>query len=72
MRHDEELERFVMAHSPRLHSILEASPADSPRPGISHEDFWREMEAEPLETENANAPPRKADEGLGPREPDGG
>jgi prevent-host-death family protein len=44
---EEEIERLVLAHSPRLRAILEAADqriADGQ--GIEHEDFWRELDAE--------------------------
>jgi len=41
---DDELERLLLAHSPKLRRILKKS-AKSIRAGhgISHEDFWSEM-----------------------------
>ncbi|HZF12171.1 MAG TPA: hypothetical protein VFE33_25575 [Thermoanaerobaculia bacterium] len=47
VRDDEELERLVLAHSPRLLSLLETSRQQIREgEGIRHEDFWREMEEE--------------------------
>jgi prevent-host-death family protein len=47
VRDDEELERLVLAHSPRLQSILKTSRQQIREgEGISHEDFWREMDEE--------------------------
>jgi prevent-host-death family protein len=47
VRDDEELERLVLAHSPRLLSLLEKSRQQIREgEGIRHEDFWREMEEE--------------------------
>ncbi|PYQ63000.1 MAG: type II toxin-antitoxin system Phd/YefM family antitoxin [Acidobacteria bacterium] len=47
VRNDEELERLVLAHSPRLQSILKTSRQQIREgEGISHEDFWHEMDEE--------------------------
>jgi prevent-host-death family protein len=47
VRDDEELERLVLAHSPRLRAVLETSRQQIREgEGISHEDFWREMAEE--------------------------
>jgi prevent-host-death family protein len=44
---EEEIERLVLAHSPRLRSILQAAQRQIREgEGISHEDFWREMDQE--------------------------
>jgi len=44
---EEEIERLVLAHSPRLRSILQAAQRQiCEGAGISHEDFWREMDQE--------------------------
>jgi prevent-host-death family protein len=47
VRDDDELERLVLAHSPRLLSLLETSRQQIREgEGIRHEDFWREMDEE--------------------------
>jgi hypothetical protein len=47
VRDDEELERLVLAHSVRLRAILETARQQIREgEGISHEDFWQEVEAE--------------------------
>jgi prevent-host-death family protein len=47
VRDDEELERLVLAHSARLRAILETARQQTQAgEGLSHEDFWRTMEAE--------------------------
>lgn len=47
VRDDEELERLVLAHSARLRAHLEAASQQIREgEGISHEDFWREVEKE--------------------------
>ena len=44
---EEEIERLVLAHSPRLRSILQAAQRQIREgEGISQEDFWHEMEQE--------------------------
>lgn len=44
---DDELERLVLAHSPRLQAILASSRRQICQgEGIRHEDFWREVEDE--------------------------
>jgi prevent-host-death family protein len=44
---EEELERLLMAHSPRLQAILEAGRRQiQAGAGIPHDVFWREVEAE--------------------------
>jgi hypothetical protein len=43
---EEELERLVLAYSPRLRTILDAARERlRAGAGIRHEDFWRELEA---------------------------
>ena len=45
IRDDEELERLILAHSARLRTILETARQQIREgKGISHEDFWQEME----------------------------
>lgn len=47
VRDDEELERLILAHSARLRTLLETARQQIREgEGISHEDFWREMEEE--------------------------
>lgn len=47
VRDDEELERLVLAHSPRLRVLLETARQQIREgEGISHEDFWLEMDEE--------------------------
>jgi hypothetical protein len=49
---DDELERLVLAHSPRLRAVLETARQQiRAGEGIANEDFWREMEeAAPVKT----------------------
>jgi prevent-host-death family protein len=52
---DEELERLLMGHSPKLQSILEAARKRfRAGQGIPHETFWQELEAE-----NSSARPKR-------------
>jgi prevent-host-death family protein len=46
VRDDDEIERLLMAYSPRLRAIVEASRKQL-REGdvLTHEEFWREVEA---------------------------
>ena len=47
IRDEEEIERMMLAHSPKFQSILEiAEQQIKEGKGIGHEDFWREVEAE--------------------------
>ena len=47
---DDELERLVLAHSPKFRAILEKSRRQIEETGgIPHEVFWREVEAESRE-----------------------
>lgn len=44
---DEELERLILAHSPRMKAILETARQQIQQgEGLRHEDFWREMDEE--------------------------
>jgi prevent-host-death family protein len=44
---DEELERLVLAYSPRFRKILEASRRQiRDDPGMGHEEFWSEVSSE--------------------------
>lgn len=44
---EEEIERLVLAYSPKFQSILEVAEQQIREgKGIKHEDFWQEVEAE--------------------------
>ena len=44
---DDELERLVLAHSPKFQALLDKSRRQIEETGgISHEQFWREVNAE--------------------------
>jgi len=56
----EELERLLMGHSPKLQSILEAARKRfRAGAGIPHETFWKEVEAENAGTSRKRRSPRK-------------
>src|SRR5947209_5031608 len=58
---EDELERLVLAHSPKFQAILEKSRRQIDETGgISHDVFWREVEAE----SRADAPKGRR---VGPR-----
>jgi prevent-host-death family protein len=58
---DEELERILLAHSPKLRAILDAAERRfDAGEGISHEEFWHEVES-------ANRPHRE--KGTGKKRP---
>ena len=44
---EEEIERLVLAYSPKFQSILEVAEQQIREgKGVKHEDFWREVESE--------------------------
>jgi len=44
---DEDLERLVLAHTPRLRAILDTGRQEIRESGgVRHADFWQELEAE--------------------------
>ena len=44
---EEEIERLILAYSPKFQAILASSRQQiRTTGGIEHEDFWKEMEAE--------------------------
>ncbi len=45
---DEELERLILAYSPRFQTVLRAARQQIREgKGIPHDEFWQEMETEP-------------------------
>jgi prevent-host-death family protein len=58
---EDELERLLMARSPHLRAILETSDRQiGEGRWLTHEEFWRRMEAERSETTELHpAPPEK-------------
>jgi PHD/YefM family antitoxin component YafN of YafNO toxin-antitoxin module len=58
---EEELERLMMAHSPRLQEILEAARQRiQAGAGIPSEEFWRDVERDKEAGERAGKRRRKA------------
>jgi prevent-host-death family protein len=46
VRDDDELERLLLAHSPKLRAILDAADRRIDEgAGIAHDDFWHEIES---------------------------
>ena len=47
VKDEEEIERLLLAHSPKFQSILEVAEKQiRDGKGLSHEDFWREVESQ--------------------------
>ena len=45
---EDELERLVLAYSPKLHALLEAARQQLRETGgIRHDEFWQEVEEDP-------------------------
>ena len=45
MEDEEEIERLVLAYSPRMQAILNASRQEiAERGGVGHDDFWDDIE----------------------------
>lgn len=52
---DDELERLLLAHSPRFRALLDKSRRQiETSGGIPHEKFWNEIEAEKPKAKNSN------------------
>jgi prevent-host-death family protein len=48
---EDEIERMLLAHSPKFQGILkEAEKQIREGKGLSHDDFWRELEVETKQT----------------------
>src|SRR6266403_5440328 len=57
---EDELERLVLAHSPKFQALLDKSRRQIEETGgISHEQFWREVEAENPEDDKQRRAPRR-------------
>lgn len=53
---DDELERLVLAHSPKFQALLEKSRRQIEETGgIPHEQFWREVKAQRRHLANKNS-----------------
>ena len=62
---DDELERLVLAHSPKFQAILDKSRRQIEETGgIPHEQFWREVNAESLTKMRARRSPSDAERGA--------
>ena len=47
VKDEEEIERMILAYSPKFQSILQTAEQQIREgKGIKHEDFWREVEAD--------------------------
>jgi len=47
IKDEDEIERMLLAHSPKFQSILEVAEQQIREgKGIKHEDFWRDIESE--------------------------
>jgi prevent-host-death family protein len=59
---EEELERLVLAHSPKFQALLDKSRRQIEETGgIPHDAFWREVEAESRQgASKAKRPPRRS------------
>ena len=54
---DEELERLIMAHSPRLRQLLDQAASRVRQDGgIPHDPFWAPVDAEAVEQDRAKKP----------------
>ena len=60
MQDDDEVERLILSHSRKLRAILDAARERiRAGEGIEHEEFWKQVDAEPSEPrEPEKAPPR--------------
>ena len=57
---EDELERLVLAHSPKFQAILDKSRRQIDKTGgIPHEQFWREVEAESRQNDGKNQGARR-------------
>src|SRR5216684_5051504 len=57
---DDELERLVLAHSPKFKALLDKSRRQIEETGgIPHEQFWREVKAETSKPAGKNGPGRR-------------
>jgi prevent-host-death family protein len=66
VRDDEELERLLLAHSPKLRAILDAADRRLDEgAGIGHEEFWQQAEsANDAREENGREPKRRGKRGT--------
>ena len=61
VRDDDELERIILSHSRKLRAILDAAHERiRAGEGISHEEFWKQVDAEAAERPEPETPEPKA------------
>jgi prevent-host-death family protein len=59
-KNDEDLERLLLGHSPKLQTILEAARKRfRDGGGIPHEEFWKEVEAETTGSSQTSQKPNR-------------
>ena len=57
---DDELERLVLAHSPRFQALLDKSRSQIDQTGgIPHDQFWRDVRADSRKQATTNGPGRR-------------
>jgi prevent-host-death family protein len=57
---DDELERLLLAHSPKLRAILDAADRRIDEgAGIEHKDFWKQVQSKPTQDENGSGAAKK-------------
>jgi PHD/YefM family antitoxin component YafN of YafNO toxin-antitoxin module len=68
---EDEIERLILAHSPRFRAILDAARQRIREgKGIPHDEFWRQVEAENAAAAKADPAPPKAEKRSEPSKPD--
>jgi prevent-host-death family protein len=57
---DDELERLILAHSPKFQALLARSRRQIEKTGgIPHDEFWRQVKAESKSAEKSKSTPRR-------------
>jgi prevent-host-death family protein len=68
---EDEIERLILAYSPRFQAILEESRQQfCEGKGIPHDEFWRQVEAENAAAAKTDPAPPKAEKRSEPSKPD--
>src|SRR5437762_1462576 len=68
---EDELERLVLAHSPKFQALLDKSRRQIEETGgISHDVFWREVEAESRKDANKGKQGERRNRSSAPERPD--
>jgi prevent-host-death family protein len=66
---EDQIERLILGHSPKLRAILDAAHRRiQAGKGLPHDEFWKQVEAEPSETPK---PRRTKSKTPNPRKPRG-